>query len=279
MEIMPRRSKGIFVTISVFFLVLALLLIVGLMVGIESGKKQSYSDVSDLAEINSIKSNIEWMAKEAFSVSGFGYSVYNRTLSITENASKRGSLYRDLTALEEFWNGVAGKNVSLDFYANASTPVLYVRDTNITVIQRATNTTVTVPGYSNSSVLAYYLTVKTSCSSLAKTWSNLSETAASDALNFTIGVKCTDSSDSLYDFRQLDRLEYNELQITDDGSNVTVIRIISPGSIEIIKFKSAYLNILMPMNENVYFEVPSSLNITKGDAAYSGALRLPGDLE
>lgn len=278
-EKMPRRSsKGVFVTISVFFLALALLFMVGLLAGIESGKKQSFSEASDLAEVNSIKSNVEWMAKETFSVSGFRYSVNNQTLSIEENASKRGSLSFGLDALEEFWNGIAKKDVSLVFSESASTPIIHIEPVGIVLIQSPVNTSVLVPGYANSSVNAYHLKIKSSCSELSRTWNNISESTDPDALNFTLDVECTDSTESLSVFRQLDRFGYSELQVRESGGNLTVVEI-ADSSLKVRKYKSAYLNIIMPMNEVVYFEIPSSLSITKGNARFSGALRIPGDLE
>jgi hypothetical protein len=267
--------KGIFVTISVLFLTMALLIVIGLSSQVESAKKINYAQSTDIFEINSIKSNIEHMSREAFSVSGFQFSVYNQTLSIEENSTKRGLLSNDLLAIEEFWNGLVDKNVSLDFYENASIPVLNIKPVNFTLIQNTTRTSINVPDNSSSSLLAYFITIKTNCSTLDSSWNNISETNTSNALNFTIGVECMDSNETESDFRQLNRSEYSEIQITETGSNLTVVKITDPGSIEIIKYRSSYLNIIMPMNESVYFEVPSSLNISRGDAAYVGAINLP----
>jgi hypothetical protein len=267
--------KGIFATISVFFLMLVILMLLGVISSIHSANRENLAQSTDISQINSIKSNIEWMAKETFSVSGFRFSVYNKTLSIEENSTKRGTLTNDFNAMEEFWNGVADKNVSLELFEEAGEPIIYIKPANITIRQDAVNTSITVPDYSNSSILAYYISMETNCSALGSNWLNISETSI-DPLNFTIDIQCTDSSDSYSDFRQLERFDYSELQIIDSGSNLTVIKIMNLGSLEIQKSKSAYLNIILPMNESVYYEIPSDLNITKGDASYNGAIRIPG---
>jgi len=135
-----------------------------------------------------------------------------------------------------------------------------------------------VPSYSSPAVLAYFITIETSCNSLSKKWNNISESTAPDALNFTIYVKCTGSSKSVSDFRQLNRSGYSELRVKEGNSNVTVVKIMNPGSLEIVKYRSSYLNIMLPMNQSGYFEVPSSLNISGKGGRFSGALRMPGDI-
>jgi len=271
-------NKGVFVTLSAFFLALSLLLIVSAISDIGNAKKKNNAELSDIHGISSMRSNIQWMMKDAFAVSGFTYAISNTTLSIEENSSRSGSLSGDLAALRTFWNNVAGKNknVTLDFESNASTPVLYIRPLNLTLRQEPTDTSVSVPSYSNSSVLGYYIILETSCSSLSMQWNNITESSAPDALNVTVHVRCSNTSESRSDFRQLNRTGYSELQVLDAGTNLSLITISSPGSLEVRKSRSAYLNIMMPMNESVYLEVPASLSIRSGDSAYSGALRLPG---
>ena len=273
-----EMNKGVFVTLSAFFLALSLLLIVSAISEIDNAKKENNADISDIHLINSIRSNVQWMVKDAYAVSGFTYTISNTTLSIEENASRSGSLSRDFEALRTFWNDVAGKNknVTLDFGSNASTPVLYIRPLNITLRQEPIDTSITVPPYSNSSVLGYFIIMETSCSSLTMHWNNITESSAPDALNVTVHVRCSGSSESRSDFRQLNRTGYSELQVLDSGTNLSLVTFSPPGSLSVIKSRSAYLNIMMPMNESVYLEVPANLSIRSGDSAYSGALRLPG---
>jgi hypothetical protein len=269
--------KGIFVTISVFFLALALLAAANLLG--ESKEDHTYADLSDLSDICAMKSNIGWMGKETFSNSGFQYLIYNQTISLIQNDSKRGYLSNDLEALEVFWNVVEDKNVSLDFFINATIPMVYIKPTNVSIIQHPTNTSIVVPNYSNSSILAYFISIDTNCSDLSASWNNISESTNTSAMNFTISIECTDSAETYSTFKQLDRFSYSELQITDLGYNLSVIRINNPGSIDVIRFKSSYLNIIIPMNERVYYEIPARVNITKGDATTSTMLTIPGDIE
>ena len=274
-----RFSKGIFVTISVFFLALAMLAVSNLQTDAKANQANTYADLSDISDISAIRSNIEWMTREAFSVSGFEFSVYGQTLSIEHNDSLRGHLSNDLQALEVFWNNVEDKDVSLDFFDEAGNPTMYIRPANITIIQNPTNTSIVVPDYSNSSIQAYFITMETNCSDLSSSWNNISEINSSDALNFTMNVKCLDTAKTYSTFKQLDRSQYSELQIMDAGYNLSVIRITNPGSIGINTLKSSYLNIIIPMNERVYYEIPASLNITSGQTSISSVLRIPGDIE
>jgi hypothetical protein len=272
-------KKGIFVTISVFFLALALLAVANVQAGSHEKQAQAYADLSDLSDVSAIRTNVEWMTKETYATSGFQYSIYNQTISIKQNDSKRGLLSNDLSALVVFWENVGDKNVSLDFSINASIPLIYIRPTNISIIQKPTNTSIIVPNYSNSSILSYFISIETNCSDLSTSWNNISESTASDALNFTIDIECIDSAETYSTFKQLERFDYSELQISDTGSNLSVIRILSPGSIEVKTYKSSYLNIIIPMIERVYYEIPATLNITKGNSRISTILAIPGDIE
>jgi hypothetical protein len=270
---MNRKRKGIFVTISVFFLVLALLLVLGVANSALISKKTNLAQSSGIYKAGSMRSNIEWMAKETFSVSGFRYSVYNKTISITENTSMRGSLRHDLDALKEFWN--TEPKVSLDIFEEAETPLLYIRPGNLTIRQAPANTTITVHDYSAGSPLAYFISMKTECTNLSSEWRSLSE-GSIDPLNVSVSLECTNAHESISDLRQIDRAGHSELLITDSGKNLTIIRILDPGSLEVQKFKGAHLNIILPMNESVYFEIPSSLSIVEGDASYNGSVRISG---
>jgi len=266
--------KGIFMTISVFFLVMALLMIVGAVNSSLASKKTGLAQTTGIHQVDSIRSNIEWMAKGTLSASGFGYSIYNRSVIIEQNSSMGGALAHDLGAMKGFWSNPEN-GIILDFSDGAEVPVIYVRPANLTIRQEPTSASISVPENSEGSVLGYSISIVTECSQLSSEWINLSETE-SDPVSLTLYVECSGSSESISDLRNIDRHGFSELLIRDSGANLTIIRLSDPGSLEVQNLKSAHLNIMLPMNESVYYEMPSSLNIKKGDASYNGAIRIPG---
>ena len=268
--------KGIFVTISVFFLALALLSASGLAASAKEKQAGARADLSSLSGISSIRSNMEWMAKDAYAVSGFRFTGYGSVLSIESNSSMRGHLSGDLRAIEDFWNQAGG--AALSFEEDAMVPVMHIQPAGISVAQHPTNTSIVVPEYSGHLVGAYYIQIKAPCSSLSSSWNSLAESEEEGALDFALSLECTDSDGSFSTFKRLDRSAYSELQIMDSGANISVIRIYAPGSLEALTYKSSYLNIIIPMNERAYFEIPATASIAQGDSSLNARLAMPGEM-
>jgi Tfp pilus assembly protein PilV len=282
MKDMTRKtSRGIFLTISVFFLSLTLLMIATLLLDIQSSRENTNARTTDLLMIGTIRSNVEWMAKDTYAASGFTYTTFGNTLSIEENISKAGTLSRGLEGLAVFWNtnSMAKTNTTLAISSDAYLPKTMIRPMNFPLTQLPTNTSIVVPTYSNASLSGYNIILIMPCISPSGSWANLSESSAGDSLNFTLDLRC-DGSDSTYStFKQLNRSATSELHISDAGANLTTITITSPGSISIQKLQSAYLNIMMAMNESVEYEVAAMLNVSRSASSYYGPIRISGGIE
>ncbi len=265
-SIINNFSKGIFLTISVFFLSLTLLMIATLLLDIQSSRETTNARTTDLLQIGMIRSNVEWMAKDTYAASGYTYTSFGNTLSIEENASRAGTLSRGLDGLAAFWNTNANAkyNAALTISDEARTPKTIIRPMNFTLTQLPTNTSVIVPVYSNASLSSYNIILIVPCSSPSGSWTNISESTAVDALNFTLDIRCDGSNSTYSTFKKLNRSGISELQISDVGTSLAIITFSPPGSISIQKQKSAYLNIMMAMNESVEYEVAALLNISRG---------------
>ena len=246
-------KKGVFQIISVFFLMLAVISLLSLLFTLQTNNRRTLSEFVFVSHINEHATNMGYLVGSAYNVSGRSINASAGFIEITENDSLLSDLEYNLDAISKLANFT---NSSLTI--NDNKKIIFASSF---VYFSVPNTTLGI----NSTY--HYITAKASCSNLSSMWNS----TAGNSRNISLSVVCTSSPTTLTLNQQVSS---GVLNVTDDGT--VILSITVNDTIQVLKFRNTYLNIITKMNHSIIPHLDGSFVVTKGSAAKNGLVWLDG---
>ncbi len=256
------RKKGIFMVISVFFIILALLGIYILLHSISNNKLETTSLFYDLSTANEMHTNFGYMLSNAINDAGREMKQLGDYTIIYENDSKSSNYYSNIERIQNLAEYL-GYNISIN-----DPNKIYLDDLDEEYVYFSPRQTDLFLNTSDSPL--YYVYVETKCTNIS---SHINSNPGS--LKLSVYTYCRDSGASSYITGNVSNALIN---VQDENNvtmfNITVNLVSNHAHLNILKSRNTYLKIVTDRNKSIVPYLDGMISVSKGSVVKRSGLKL-----
>ncbi len=254
-------SRGIFATLGVLLLVLALLGLAIPLAGEPGRNSATASYVLDVDKSTDRFADVQYGLARIISPA-VNFTVVNRSVLTEERVPMDYSFADDLESFARFENNSEEGNVSIDA-GSASNGTFYILPNNVRISQGLNRMYLTpLSGNGGISELEINVTFAAGNADRAQ-WESLQTSPVGSPDALPVRVRVTDTSYALYeDFAEtLNRSMQSRINITLSGNLVGYVQFSPPGSVEIYSAPGADLKALARFSNPVRVEADGTISV------------------